>query len=910
MDNGRNERVRKVTRQSWKPARSLLILRGVWNTVYSFIKIALAALATVLLILIVCMLAFVGILADYLENDILPNSEVVMDDFDQSGNSVMYYVDANGEIQVLQRLHANTNKDWATYDEIPKALIYAAVAIEDHRFFEHQGVDWIPTIKACVNMFVGGGKEFGGSSITQQLIKNLYLEYDESADDVTVQRKVLEIFRATEFEKRYDKEFIIEWYLNKIYLGERCKGVKTAAATYFGKELEDLNTAECAALISITNNPSLFNPYRTGLDNYKGEQLDGMERNKRRREDTLYMMKEYGWLTEEEYAVALEDSANLTLKRGVDEADRYSDCINEACKYHGKNSTFIKKDDGKTYCPQCGQSTTVGSDASQVVYSWFVDSVWEEVAQVLCERAGVDWATAQQETRDDFKRMVSQGGYHIYTTLDMSVQNQVDKIYTNLENIPDTKSMQQLQSGIVVIDNITGDIVAMAGGVGEKNVHDAYSKATDAKLQPGSSMKPLTVYAPGFELGVINPASVVDDLPFYYVNEQPFPRNSDRQYTYSTTVWKAVVSSVNAAAVNTLDMMGREYGFNFAKDKFGLSTLVKSYTNSNGQVFSDVEWAPLALGAPTVGVTVRDMGTAYATFANNGVYRDSRTYTLVYDSEGKLIINNEQVSNQIVSQKTVEYMNYCLQGVVDYGTGTLAEFNSVDVEVYGKTGSTTSNKDRWFCGFTSRYTAAVWCGYDNPEAITGVNPSGNPAIRLWKMVMEPLHKGYTDVPLYNKENFTAVSVCMDCGKRATAACSLDARAKLYRISRVETLSVYPEDVPTEVCDCHIVVDFCSASNSVAHSGCTSTYKAALVKKTKTEVKALADASKVGLWSSHSSDCYIWQVDKDGNDLPFYGVQGNKNFGVTAPYIQCTTHTPVPVPQVETTDPSPQGETEP
>ena len=910
MEKGHNEGVRKVTRQSWKPARSLLILRGLWNTVYSFIKIALAAVATVLLILVVCVLAFMGILADYLENDILPNSEVVMDDFDQSGNSVMYYVDANGEIQVLQRLHANTNKDWATYDEIPEALVYAAVAIEDHRFFEHQGVDWIPTIKACVNMFVGGGREFGGSSITQQLIKNLYLEYDESADDVTVQRKVLEIFRATEFEKRYDKEFIMEWYLNKIYLGERCKGVKTAAATYFGKELEDLNAAECAALISITNNPSLFNPYRTGLDDYKGEQLNGMERNKRRREDTLYMMKEYGWLTEEEYAVALEDSANLTLKRGVDEADRYSDCINEACKYHGKNSTFIKKDDGKVYCPQCGQPTTVGSDASQVVYSWFVDSVWEEVAQVLCERAGVDWTTAKQETRDDFKRMVSQGGYHIYTTLDMSVQNQVDKIYTNLENIPDTNSMQQLQSGIVIIDNETGDIVAMAGGVGEKNVHDAYSKATDAKLQPGSSMKPLTVYAPGFELGVINPASVIEDLPFYYVNDQPFPRNSDRQYTYSTTVWKAVVSSVNAVAVNTLDIMGREYSFNFAKDKFGLSTLVKSYTNSNGQVFSDVEWAPLALGSPTVGVTVRDMSTAYATFANNGVYRDARTYTLVYDSEGKLIINNQQVSNKILSEKTVNYMNYCLSGAVKYGTGTLAKIENTNVEVYGKTGSTTSNKDRWFCGFTSRYTAAVWCGYDNPEAISGVKPSGNPATRLWRMVMEPLHKGYTDKPLCNMDNFTAVSICMDCGKRSTAACNLDARTQLYRISRVETVSVYPEDVPTEVCDCHIVVDFCTATKTVAHSGCTSTFKAALVKKTKSEIKALADASKVGLWSSHSSDCYIWQVDKDGNDLPFYGGKGDKNVGLTAPYIQCHVHTPVPVVPTVPTDPAAQGETEP
>ena len=481
MENEQNEGVFRVTRQSWEPPERFRKVYKVWQSAYSVIKVLLGALATVLVITAVCMFAFVGLLADYLDSDaIMGSAEVVMGDFDQSGNSVMYYTDANGNIQVLQRLHADTDEDWATYDEIPKDLVYAAVAIEDHRFFEHQGVDWIPTIKACISMFVGG-REFGGSSITQQLIKNLYLEYDDSADDVTVQRKVLEIFRATEFEKRYDKKFIMEWYLNKIYLGERCKGIKPAAAEYFGKELEDLNTAECAALISITNNPSLFNPYREGLDNYKGEQLTGAERNKRRREDTIYMMHQYGWLTEEEYQQALSDSENLTLKRGVDEADRYGDCINKDCGYHGKLGTFTEKN-GKTYCPKCNQPTTVGTDASREVYSWFVDVVLEEVAQLYCERGGVNWATADTDAKNDFKRLVCQSGLHIYTTLDMSVQKQVDKIYTNLDEIPDTDSIQQLQSGIVVINNESGDIVAIAGGVGEKEVHDAYSKATDSKL--------------------------------------------------------------------------------------------------------------------------------------------------------------------------------------------------------------------------------------------------------------------------------------------------------------------------------------------------------------------------------------------------------------------------------------------
>ena len=892
MENERQDDIRRVTRQSWVPSKPLLVLRGSWNVIYSLLKIVLGALATVLAITAVCLFVFVGLLADYLDSDtIAENSEVVMGDFDQSGNSVMYYKDSNGDIQVLQRLHAETDEDWATYDEIPEHLVHAAVAIEDHRFFEHQGVDWIPTIKACVSMFVGG-REFGGSSITQQLIKNLYLEYDKSADDVTVQRKVLEIFRATEFEKRYDKKFIMEWYLNKIYLGERCKGIKPAAAEYFGKELEDLNAAECAALISITNNPSLFNPYRTGLDNYKDEQLTGMERNKRRREDTLYMMKQYGWLTEEEYAQALIDSENLTLKRGIDEADRYSDCINENCGYHGKVGTFIEKSDGKTYCPECGQPTTVGNDASREVYSWFVDVVLEDVAKYYCERGGVDWATAGQDAREDFKRLVCQSGLHIYTTFDMTVQKQVDKIYTDLDEIPDTDSIQQLQSGIVVIDNESGDIVAMAGGVGEKVDHDAYSKATDAKLQPGSSIKPLTVYAPAFELGALNPASVVADLPMFYVNNSPFPRNSDREYSYSRTILSAVIDSVNAVAIRGIDIMGREYSFNFAKEKFELSTLVKEYTNSTGKIFTDVDWAPLGLGAPTVGVTVRDMGTAYATFANNGTYRDSRTYTLIYDNDGNLVHNNEQRSKQILSPKTVDYINYCLDNAVDTGTGRYADFKGYDYDICGKTGTTTSAKDRWFCGYTKQYTAAVWTGYDHPEAITGVS-GGNVACQLWRKVMEPLHKNLDSEVMYNADNFVSVKVCLDCGKKATSACTIDVRTQEHGLSRVESVRVYPEDVPQEECDCHVVVDYCTDCRAVANSGCPNVVTRSLVKVTQSKVNDIIKASNYGLWSSCKRENYIYLVDKKGNPIPFYGFNNDKNSGLSLPYVSCYQHSGSP-----------------
>ncbi len=899
MDNEQfQQRNRKVTRQSWKPAKPVAFAHGVWKSIYSIVKIALGAVATVVVIAGVCAFVFVGLLAGYLEGEILPTAGVQLEGFDLNEPSYVYSVDENGDIHVLQRLHADTENDWVAYEDIPKYLIDAAVSIEDHRFWEHQGVDWFTTIKAGVNMFVGSGSQFGGSSITQQLIKNLMLPEDEGADDVTVQRKVLEIFRATAFERRYDKTVILEWYLNKIYLGNRCEGVKAAAAKYFGKELEFLTPAECACLISITNNPSLFNPYRDNLDS-KG--LTGMQQNEIRRTNTLFMMKEYGYLTEEEYQDAL--AQEIVLKDGIDFEDRVFDCEEEGCGYHGKVTTFLYKEDGRYYCPQCSHVTGIGYDATQEVYSYFVDTVIEDVAERLASDAGLEFT---DEIKAHYKQLISNGGYHIYSTLNRDVQAQVDKIYTNLDEIPPTASVQQLNSAIVVIDNETGDIIAMAGGVGEKDTHDGWNIATDSRLQPGSSLKPLAVYGPAFEINLITPASVLRDMPIEYYpipNATPlpdgtlpvsaFPKNDTKVYGYSYNVQRAVRSSINACAVNLLSTMGLEYSFNFAKYNFGLSDLVEKYVNSNGTVLSDIGMSPLGLGAPTVGVSVRQMSAAYATFANNGVYREARTYTHVYNTSGELVLYNQQDSRTILSEKTVNYMNFCMDYAVEIGTGRFADIPGQHVA--GKTGTTSSEKDRWFCGFTDYYTAAVWCGYSKtPEPIvqTGSN-TGNAACQLFKKVMTPLHKDKAAVPVCDTSKLVQVSMCLDSGKLATDACAHDVRG-----SRVVTGYCETVDIPTETCDKHIVVDICASGNGYANQYCKNLAQAgqlsftqtALVKMTKVDVEALEAARKHGLDAAFLSDDYIYLVDGEGNPQSFFGLQGNINYGMNEPYKACTVHT--------------------
>ena len=283
----------KKQQQQWEPHWSLKLLYSVWKAVFAAFKIAVGAAATVLLILIVCGVVFVTTLGDYLQNDILPLAsqyESSVSDLEQT--SFVYCVNENGDIEVAQQIHTSVDRQWVSYEDIPENLINAAIAIEDKRFYEHQGVDWITTVKACVNMFMGGDDQFGGSTITQQLIKN-----DTDEDSVTVQRKVSEIFRALYLEKNVEKDTIMEWYLNTIYFGRGCYGVRSAAAEYFGKELQSLTVAECASLISITNNPSLYNPYRTNLDK---EGKTGAEQNHVRQMNTLGEMLAQGWIDQAE----------------------------------------------------------------------------------------------------------------------------------------------------------------------------------------------------------------------------------------------------------------------------------------------------------------------------------------------------------------------------------------------------------------------------------------------------------------------------------------------------------------------------------------------------------------------------------------------------------------------------------
>ena len=619
----------------------------------------LGIIGTILLIGVVTGLIFVCIFAFYVKTCITPSLDLDLNDFTLNQSSIIYYQDSNGDYQKLTTVKSSENRIWVDGDQIPQHMKDALVAIEDKRFYTHKGVDWFRTAHAALNMFTGGST-FGGSTITQQLIKNLTQQ-----DDITVQRKLLEIFQALDLEKNYDKDEILEYYLNAVYFGEGCYGVQTAAQTYFGKDAKDLSVAESAAIVGITNLPTYYDPFYS------------VENNKERQENVLREMYKQGYLNKSEYEAA--KSEELEFVRGENSPDTFN------------------------------------------VYSYYEEVVLSDVIGDLAEAKGISRNAASQ--------LVHNAGYEIYACIDKDIQAKVDAIYTDPEQLPKSYSgtKSQLQSAIVIIDQTTGEIKALSGGTGEKTISYGLNRATGTTRPPGSSIKPIAVYGPAVEYGLISPSTMVldaDETHVQLAHTSWYPKNSPNTYDGIITITTALQKSKNTVAAQIMDKLTPSASLEFLRSRLGVTSLIDS----------DADYAAMALGEPHYGITVREMAQAYTALANDGVFTYSRTYTMVKDRSGKIILDNQPQTIQAFSQETARTMTYMLNNAATYGTGSESRLSNMPVA--GKTGTTTSNRDRWFCGYTPYYTCAVWTGYDTPETMSF---SGNPATQIWQKVMSAIH---------------------------------------------------------------------------------------------------------------------------------------------------------------------------
>lgn len=619
----------------------------------------LGVIGTILLIGVVTALIFVCIFAFYVKTCITPSLDIDLNDFTLNQSSIIYYKDPNGDYQKLTTVKSSENRIWIDGDQIPQHMKDALVAIEDKRFYTHKGVDWFRTAHAALNMFTGGST-FGGSTITQQLIKNLTQQ-----DDITVQRKLLEIFQALDLEKNYDKDEILEYYLNAVYFGEGCYGVQTAAQTYFGKDAKDLSVAEAASIVGITNLPTYYDPFYS------------VENNKERQENVLREMYKQGYLKKAEYEEAKNEELDFV---------------------RGENSPSTSN-----------------------VYSYYEEVVLSDVIGDLAEAKGISRNAASQ--------LVHNAGYEIYACIDKDIQAKVDAIYTDPEKLPKTygSTKSQLQSAIVIIDQATGEIKALRGGTGDKTINYGLNRATGTTRPPGSSIKPIAVYGPAVEYGLISPSTLVldkDEKHVQLTHTSWYPKNSPNSYDGIITITTALQKSKNTVAAQIVDKLTPSASLEFLRSRLGVTSLIDS----------DADYAAMALGEPHYGITVREMAQAYTALANDGVFTYSRTYTMVKDRSGKIILDNQPQTIQAFSQNTARTMTYMLNNAATYGTGHESRLSNMPVA--GKTGTTSANRDRWFCGYTPYYTCAVWTGYDTPETMAF---SGNPATQIWQKVMSAVH---------------------------------------------------------------------------------------------------------------------------------------------------------------------------
>lgn len=613
-------------------------------------------------------------------------------------NSPSIIVDTSGE--KIGEIGSERNRKNISFEEMPDDLKNAYVAIEDERFYKHGGVDIKRTGAATLNYIFSFGKaSFGGSTITQQLVKNL-----TGNTKATVTRKVDEWTKAMALEVALSKEEILEAYLNVIYVGPNVYGVETGAEYYFSKHAKDLSLEECAFLAGINHAPNAYNPFREGEDN--------SEKIKKRTNTVLNKMLELKYISQEDYNKAKEEvEKGLDFKRGDIDVEKEPD-----------------------------------------VYSYHTDALISEVIRDISERKHIS-----EEFATNYLYMAN---LKIYSTQNNSIQETMEKEFNKKMYLLDSKNTDGAtsQAAMVVIDNKTGYVVGCVGGLGEKETSRGFNRATQAKRQTGSAIKPLAILVPGIEKKIFTASTtfVDEETDFNDGSDEPYhPTNYDG-YLGEITVRRAVESSQNIPFVKMMEKITPKTSIKYLK-KMGITTLTEKDEN-----------LALALGGLDSGMTPLETAAAYATIANDGKYIEPTFYTKIETQEGKNVLKSKQKKKKVFSKETAYVVKELLTEPVNgtYGTATYCKMKNMDVAA--KTGTTNENYDRWLCGFTSYYSAATWFGFDINETINF--NKRNPAGLIWSSVMDDIHEGLEGKRFEKPKKVVTCNVCSKTGKKATKYC--------------------------------------------------------------------------------------------------------------------------------------------
>lgn len=703
-----------------------------------------------------------------------------------------YIYDRNGNM--ITTFAGMEYRDWADIDEIPDRLKNALIAVEDVRFYKHGGLDFKRLFSAVVNT-LRNSQTHGGSTITQQLIKIKLLSNTQS-----YKRKIQEAYLAYELENTISKDKILEAYMNDVYLGDSNYGFKTAAKDYFGKELDQLTIRECAMLAGMVQKPNVTNPRANTYRRFNEDGTNKMNVTNERTDVVLGKMYKNGLISLEEYEAALKENVHIL-----------------------EQSTQKQLYD----------------------MAYFIEySIYDVITHMLEQRGLPDTAA----NRSAIEKELRTGGYKIYLTVDPEIQNTVQNVITEWDDYPALRNSNanvitdpnsgitaaQPQAAAVVIDQHTGQIIAMVGGREEPIQKRQLNRAYQSSMPVGSSIKPLAVYAPALEYGVtpgmciLNSELAIDG----YGGERGYPKIGSRRYEGLCTIRRGVASSLNIVAARTL--------FDYVKPERGARYLELLGVNRSR---INVDGPGLALG--TSGITPLEMSAAYACLANGGVYLEPMSFTYVVAEDGTVVLDASKIqkSRRVFSETTAYMMTDMLQDVVSYGTGTNASIPGITVA--GKTGTNDDYTSVYFAGYTGYYTASLWIGHDKySEKLASGSTGGNSAAPLWQAFMSRIHNGLPDKPILDVSpvdiGLTRVAICPVSGKLATEECMLDP----YNPPVVDWCPV--DLVPKEYCDMHCIVEFCSSSEACACAECpeTTRYRKCVVLIPSTSLYARLEQEKL------------------------------------------------------------------
>lgn len=760
-------------------------------------------------------------------NGILASTPHINSSMVGSTKQATFVYDAAGN-KIDELVAANSNRILVTMDQIPQNMADAIVAIEDERFYEHNGVDLMGMIRAGYQFLITlGDEKQGASTITQQLLKNtIFTEWTEEGDNMikSIKRKLQEQYLAVELTKVLSKEEILERYMNTINLGQNTLGVEAASQRYFGKSVSELTLSECATIAVITQNPSKYNP------------ISHPENNVKRRKDCLDKMLELEFITQEEYDEAIDDNVYERIERhnlSYLETNSSSSYFTDALTYDVKRDLIA-----------AGYSESI---AENMLYSGGlrIMSTMDPEIQAIVDKQVANPDNYPENTKyllDCALTITSQDGTiqnYSKEMMTLYFKENIDKDFNLLFDSPEEaeaafetyktallkegdeyveriSTTAQPQVSVVVMDQSTGHVVAMAGGRGTKEGRLTLNRATDTYRQPGSTFKVLAAYAPALDSAGLTLSTVFNDAPFFYdtgIQVNNWYGDSSQPYRGLCTIRTGIEQSMNIIAVKTLTQITPQLGYDYLLN-FGFTSLVNGDA-IGGKVYYDNR-QPLALGGITKGVTNEELTAAYATIANGGVYTKPKLYTVVYDSEGNIILDNrEPETHQVIKDTTAFLLTDAMTDVVTKGTGTAVNFNR-SMGIAGKTGTTSSNVDVWFAGYTPYYTCSTWAGYDNNNKMVskGANKETNIAKDLWRSIMAEIHEDLPAMDFYIPTGIVEVSVCAKSGKLPNPGVCTNIITEYYDDGTV----------PTETCDVHYVGQICAYDNLIAAPECPFQYE--------------------------------------------------------------------------------------